>query len=411
MNVMRIILLLISLFFVKLIFTQEVYPDCTNPKIMLIPLQTSLNSLVEEELYYQPEDSYTYWYKLVVSDDCKLSYQMRPINEEDDYALIIFNFKGENFCNEVVKHNDQPFSNLSKGVLNVKQGEVYYFGVLHLNGNGCGHQLFIDTENKSALIKAIQHECVEEVFELFSMDKPVSNNNIEEEKKDTLIKVDTFLNQKPEVKSENKKVWMVFKNKENNQNLAASFQVKYNDTIQTLNAEEKGIELKNVQTKIAVYVEKFGYENFADTFPVKDTIVCWLSPVKKGEALVMYNIYFHPNTYALKDDAYKELEKLLNFMKENRQYNFEIQGHTNGNRFIKKNKKYEHLGEAWNFNGTAKKLSKMRAESIKNYLVKNGIDENRLTTIGYGGDRMIIEKPKTLEQALKNIRVEVHIVP
>jgi outer membrane protein OmpA-like peptidoglycan-associated protein len=53
----------------------------------------------------------------------------------------------------------------------------------------------------------------------------------------------------------------------------------------------------------------------------------------------------------------------------------------------------------------------MRAETIKNYLVKNGIDENRLTTIGYGGDRMIIEKPKTLEQALKNIRVEVHIVP
>ncbi len=124
----------------------------------------------------------------------------------------------------------------------------------------------------------------------------------------------------------------------------------------------------------------------------------------------MYKIYFHPNTYVLKEESKKELLKLTIFMLENNNYSFEIQGHTNGNKTVKKTKNFANLGEEWNFKGTAKKLSKMRAEKIKTYLVENGVKETQLQTIGYGGDRMIIEKPKNMKQAMQNIRVEVIVI-
>src|SRR5690606_19552168 len=95
------------------------------------------------------------------------------------------------------------------------------------------------------------------------------------------------------------------------------------------------------------------------------------------------------------------------FMLDNDVYYFEIQGHTNGNRTVKKAERYSHLGEEWNFSGSAKKLSKLRAEKIKSFLVNNGVDEFRLQTVGYGGDKMIIDKPKNMKQAMQNIRVEV----
>jgi len=135
-----------------------------------------------------------------------------------------------------------------------------------------------------------------------------------------------------------------------------------------------------------------------------------LNPIKVGEKLVMYHIYFHPNTYALKNESKKELEKLTQFMLENKAYIFEIQGHTNGNRTVKKSKQYKNLGAEWNFKGSSKKLSKLRAEKIKTYLIKNGVSANQLQTVGYGGDQMIVDNPKTMKQAMKNIRVEVIVV-
>ena len=73
-------------------------------------------------------------------------------------------------------------------------------------------------------------------------------------------------------------------------------------------------------------------------------------------------------------------------------------------------KKYTHLGEDWNFKGSSKKLSKLRAEKIKTFLIENGVSENQLQTEGYGGDKMIITKPKNMSQAMKNIRVEVIVI-
>ena len=52
----------------------------------------------------------------------------------------------------------------------------------------------------------------------------------------------------------------------------------------------------------------------------------------------------------------------------------------------------------------------MRADVIRNYLIENGVAGDRLIANGYGGTKMIYEKPKNQEEANKNIRVGIQIL-
>jgi len=43
-------------------------------------------------------------------------------------------------------------------------------------------------------------------------------------------------------------------------------------------------------------------------------------------------------------------------------------------------------------------------------LEENGINPNQMTAKGYGGDKMIVEHPKNMKEAMKNIRVEIVVI-
>ena len=85
----------------------------------------------------------------------------------------------------------------------------------------------------------------------------------------------------------------------------------------------------------------------------------------------------------------------------------EIQGFTNGNNRIKASP--DDISEG-SFTGSSKKLSQLRAEMIKKYLVEKGVSAERLETNGYGGSKMIYPNPKNQEEANKNIRVGILIL-
>ena len=62
--------------------------------------------------------------------------------------------------------------------------------------------------------------------------------------------------------------------------------------------------------------------------------------------------------------------------------------------------------------GGAKKnqeLSQARAESVRDYLIKKGVEPERLQAVGYGDTRPL-DKRKTAEARAKNRRVEFIIV-
>jgi outer membrane protein OmpA-like peptidoglycan-associated protein len=63
---------------------------------------------------------------------------------------------------------------------------------------------------------------------------------------------------------------------------------------------------------------------------------------------------------------------------------------------------------AQNTVGSAKDLSRQRAETIKRWLTENGIAEDRIEISAWGGKRPIYDKHSV--NARKNVRVEVEVL-
>lgn len=135
-----------------------------------------------------------------------------------------------------------------------------------------------------------------------------------------------------------------------------------------------------------------------------------LQPLVAGENFILKNIYFNANTPVIKSESNKELERLYTFMKNNPDAVISIEGHTNSNRYISRDKRRQQIGGKWAFHGSAHKLSKYRADEVSEYLVKRGIEPYKIKTKGWGGDRELYPNARTLDESSKNMRVEVVIL-
>jgi len=115
--------------------------------------------------------------------------------------------------------------------------------------------------------------------------------------------------------------------------------------------------------------------------------------VELGRKLIIENLLFETASAALPDHV-PELDVLAQFMKNNPRVVVRIEGHT------------DNRGAKW-FN---KRLSELRAESVKEYLVKKkGISPSRIQTAGFGDSRPIADNATEFGRAL-NRRTEVVIV-
>ncbi|MGK7390069.1 MAG: OmpA family protein [Candidatus Cyclobacteriaceae bacterium M2_1C_046] len=133
-----------------------------------------------------------------------------------------------------------------------------------------------------------------------------------------------------------------------------------------------------------------------------------------GDIVTMFNVYFFKDAAIMQPKSKYELNQLLEMMKENPAYKIRIHGHTNGRNPgpIIYHGEDENLfaltdDDQHGF-GSAKKLSKERATLIKEFLVQNGIDPERMEIKAWGGRRMLFDKHSA--QAHKNVRVEIEIL-
>ncbi len=418
---LAVIIIFSSTFSVK---GQEQLPDCTNPqKVKLSVYNTFSKNDSLESIYYQEEDTYTFWYKLTVDGEGEIKYTLQKLNDDDEYEVMYYKYNGNNFCNDLMQKKVKPKSG---SVFKVYPDYSYYISVLHISGKGCGHQMEFNSIFHTKHYSAIQNTCVEEIAEKIqkyelspviprwvnslNWDKnqsnstlkhipnklqPIKNNDINEPTSITIL--GSVINAKTKLP------------------IAVDVQFVLSDSsFSLLNHPEHGFSItaQNQEHKVVTKVDKLGYKSFQENFVIKhDTnLVLLLNPIAVGEKIVSHNIYFQPNTPVLKDKSKAELEKIKQFLKENNNITIEIQGHTNGNRRIKKDRKFAHLDGEWNFSGTAKYLSQLRAEKVKKYLEENGINPNQMTAKGYGGDKMIIDNPKNMKEAMKNIRVEIAVI-
>ena len=94
--------------------------------------------------------------------------------------------------------------------------------------------------------------------------------------------------------------------------------------------------------------------------------------IELGRKLIIENLLYKTSSYTLPDSV-PELEVLAQFLINKQKVKIEVEGHT------------DSRGSA----ALNNKLSYNRAESVKNYLIKNGIKPNRITSKGYGESRPI----------------------
>ncbi|HTJ48197.1 MAG TPA: OmpA family protein [Cyclobacteriaceae bacterium] len=135
--------------------------------------------------------------------------------------------------------------------------------------------------------------------------------------------------------------------------------------------------------------------------------------LRKGDIVVLYNVFFFKDAAVMMPESKYEVDNLLEMMTENPKCKIRLHGHTNGNA----TGKIISMGESKNFFsltgskeglGSAKALSQARATVIRDYLVDNGIDVNRMEVKPWGGKRALYDKEST--KAKENVRVEVEII-
>jgi len=143
------------------------------------------------------------------------------------------------------------------------------------------------------------------------------------------------------------------------------------------------------------------------------TIPFELVRLQKGDVAVMYDVFFYKDAAIMRPESRPEVESLTKMMKENLKYKIRINGHTNGNAHGKvismgQSKNFFSLSDTKEGFGSAKKLSKERAELIRDFLVTQGIETNRMEIKAWGGTRPVYDKMSPQAQA--NVRVEIEIL-
>jgi outer membrane protein OmpA-like peptidoglycan-associated protein len=200
-------------------------------------------------------------------------------------------------------------------------------------------------------------------------------------------------------------------------------QVKGNEYITLPNPNTKSGKLKLV-------CEAFGYrkvehelnylipladtaKNYVDLMGTTFVINFDLVRYHVGDLATLFNVYFYNDASVMLPESRQELNRLLQMLNENPHYRIRLHGHTNGNYHgkilaIGPEKNFFSIDGSVNSVGSAKDLSYNRAETIREYLESNGIDQSRIEVKAWGGKRPVYDKHSV--NAKKNVRVEVEIL-
>jgi len=118
-----------------------------------------------------------------------------------------------------------------------------------------------------------------------------------------------------------------------------------------------------------------------------------MSPIEEGERISLDNTYFDFDKATLRPESVPQLNKVVNFLKDNKKVMIQLDGHTCS------------IGKD-DYN---QKLSENRAKAVLIYLQENGIKSKRLSSAGFGES-----KPKESNEneigRERNRRVEFVII-
>lgn len=132
-----------------------------------------------------------------------------------------------------------------------------------------------------------------------------------------------------------------------------------------------------------------GHSTKLDPFKV----VAELEPLKKDQVVRLNNIFFDVDKFDIKKLSEVELKTVIEVLQQNPSMRIEISGHTDNTG----SKEHNRI------------LSQNRADAVVAYLMEQGIDKSRLSSIGYGADKPSASND-TVEGRAKNRRIEMRIL-
>ena len=118
-----------------------------------------------------------------------------------------------------------------------------------------------------------------------------------------------------------------------------------------------------------------------------------LQRISVGSKVILKNIFFASGKAKLTKSSETELQNLLRLMNDMPSLKIEVSGHT------------DNVGRA----SSNKSLSKRRAKAVVDFLVKNGVAEDRMVYEGYGFEQPIASN-KTKEGRQQNRRTEFKVI-
>lgn len=216
---------------------------------------------------------------------------------------------------------------------------------------------------------------------------------------DTLLKIDEIKYNKNESDGRTR-IWGKVYNGKTNQIIAgAAIHFVATETSQANAAKDGSFEIKlSGVEEYSVKVEAPGYIGEFERLDLRTQVLKDLEmnfrllPIEIGTTINLKSVLFERSKPVLLTSSYDELDLVADFMKENPKVEILLSGHTD-------NQGRHELNM---------KLSRERVNVVKDYLVKKGISENRITSKGLGGTKPIADNEAEETRAL-NRRVEFTI--
>lgn len=338
------------------------------------------------------EEHNSAWYLLNIKFDGELTFEIIPVDSNNDYDFLVYPYTDSNFCanllgrtvnpirsnisnetkwnnkgttglsvNEVQEFHKQGPGNPFSKSLPVKKGEKYMLVLDNVSPNGKGHTIYLHSlmqvEIKGSVFDSDSLPLIAEVTLSDNKGKPVAHTIADVQGK---YEIKTAI--------------------EENRNYSLTF---LNDS--------SFISTVNINT-----VDLKGSHSFPDIRTI-------LPKLKKGAKYPLGNINFFPGVATLLPQSYASVDALYHLMAKNKKMIILIEGHINGYAINSKDP-----GEA--FPGEYQDLSEDRARTVRDYLLRKGIVKERMNIIGLAATQMLFPHHKTEQEASANRRVEIKII-
>jgi len=356
-----------------------------SPKGFGSQLEIKNNS--SKSIFFFEKEHNTIWLKFNCPYDALMCFDIIPNDTTYDFDFLLFKNEGNNFCKNLNYKETKPIrTNISRNNLknksitglNINAKKEYipsgiqpmYSKALKVNKSE-NYFLVIDNVYGGESGFSIQFNYYEEKNIKGSIIDKNTNNPIYSN-----IKIENANNGKQIAESQS-------------DSITGEFNLDYKATI---NEDYYLItESKNY----------FFSETLISSISKNDTVSSDLdikvSKLKKNENLKLHNLNFYGDSYEYLPTAIPSLNRLLSLMQNNSTLKILIEGHTNG---CPSGIEYSQM------------LSENRAKTIKDFLIKNGINKQRLVSKGFNCSKMLYPNMETNSELEKmmNRRVEILVL-